>query len=347
MNFADYIWPIVIVAAFYIVGELINFIITGIEKVTSKTATTFDEVVLDELKSPIRFVAIFLGLFVAVQYANPDLEIYGFSVSEIFIIAGILIGAHIAVRVITTAIRWYRAEVSAKKFKSKVDETLIPFIRRAVAIGIYIIAIIVIFDRLGIEIGPFLAGLGIAGLAVALALQDTLSNIFSGIYIATDRPIKLGDFVELDIGENYKGYVDEISWRTTRIRTLGGNYIVLPNSKLSQSVLTNYSAPKKEMSLVVPVGVAYGSDLDKVEKVTIEVAKKIHKKEEGAVDEHEPFIRYREFADSSINFSVILRVKSYVDKFKVQHEFIKELHKAYKKNKIEIPFPQRVVWRRK
>lgn len=97
------------------------------------------------------------------------------------------------------------------------------------------------------------------------------------------------------------------------------------------------------MSIVVPVGVSYNRDLDKVEKITIKVAKKILKKVPGAVRDFEPFIRYNEFSDSSINFSVILRVKEYTSKYLVVHEFIKELKRAYDKEGIEIPFPQRVL----
>ncbi len=336
-----------IIAVFYILAELVNYIIKGIEKLTSKTPEEFNEYVVSEVKSPIRLVFIVFGIYLAVRYISIEGALWGVSIIQVFIIAGILIGAHVISRGAASFIRWYRAEVYAKKLKSRLDETLVPFVKRAVAIIVYAIALLIIFNRLGIEIGPFLAGLGIAGIAIALALQDTLSNLFAGVYIATDRPISIGDYIELDLGEGYRGYVNEISWRTTRIRTLPGNYIVIPNSRLVQSVLTNYDKPKKDMSLIFTVGVSYGSNLEKVEKVTINTAKKIMKKIEGGVPDHEPFIRYKEFSDSSINFSVIMRVKSFVDQYLIKHEFVKELHKAYRKNGISIPFPQRDVWMKK
>ncbi|MFO8016697.1 MAG: mechanosensitive ion channel [Candidatus Woesearchaeota archaeon] len=346
MSFEEYIIPVMILLAFYIIGELLNHIITGIGRLTSRTKTQLDDFVLNEIKSPIRFITIFLGLYLAVSYSFYGLEIYGFRIREGFILLAILIVAHVAVRIATGMVRMYRNKVSSRNITSRIDETLIPFIRRAIAMVIYAVAIIIILGRLGIEIGPFLAGLGIAGLAVALALQDTLSNLFSGVYIATDRPIRIGDYIELQ-GTDLRGYVEDISWRTTKLRALTNYIINVPNSKLAQSILLNYNAPQQEMSLIIPVGVAYGSDLSKVEKVTVNTAKRIQKKEEGTVDSFEPFIRYNGFGDSSINLSVIMRIHTYVDRYKVMHEFIKELHKAYKKNKIEIPFPQTDVWMRK
>mgnify|MGYP001557992760 FL=1 len=139
----------------------------------------------------------------------------------------------------------------------------------------------------------------------------------------------------------------KIGWRNTHIRTLPNNMVIVPNSKLAQSVLTNYYYHDKEMAVVIQVSVAYGSDLDKVERVTIEVAKQIQKAVPGALESFEPFIRYHTFGDSGIGFSVILRVKEFVDQYIIKHEFVKALHKRYAKEKIEIPFPQRVVYLKK
>ena len=119
--------------------------------------------------------------------------------------------------------------------------------------------------------------------------------------------------------------------------------IVVPNFKLSQSILTNYYLPEKEMSVVFQVGVSYGSDLKNVEKVTVEAAKETLNQVQGGVGQFEPFIRYHTFGDSSVNFSVILRVNEYTDRYLVVHEFVKRLHERYAQQGIVIPFPQRVV----
>ena len=165
------------------------------------------------------------------------------------------------------------------------------------------------------------------------------------IYIMSDRPVRVGDYVELESGR--KGYVTDVGWRSTRIRELPNNIIVVPNSRLAGSIITNFYLPEPEMACLVQVGVAYNSDLEKVERVTIDVGKKVLKKVTGGVPEFVPFIRYHTFSDFSINFTVILRVNEFVDKYLITHEFVKELHKRYKKEGIEIPFPIRTVYMRK
>jgi small-conductance mechanosensitive channel len=204
--------------------------------------------------------------------------------------------------------------------------------------------LLIILDRLKITITPFLASLGIGGLVVALALQDTLANFFSGIYIFFDKPVRIGDYIMLESGQ--EGYVTQIGWRNTRIRMLPNNVIIVPKAKLVSTQITNFYLPETEMAVLVQVGVSYGSDLEKVERVTIEVAKEVLQQVEGGVKEFEPFIRYHTFSDFSINFTVILRAKEYVGKFLITHEFIKRLHRRYQSDGIEIPFPIRTIYMR-
>jgi small-conductance mechanosensitive channel len=194
---------------------------------------------------------------------------------------------------------------------------------------------------MGISITPLITALGVGGLAVALALQPTLSNLFAGVQIIISKQLEPGDWVETDSGA--KGYVVDVSWRNTTIRELPNNLIIVPNSILANSVITNFSRPQKKMSVVIEVGVSYDSDLARVERVTIEVAKKVVKEVQGGEAEFEPILRYHTFSDFSINFSVILRVKEYINKYLVRHEFIKALHKRYNEEGIEIPFPIRTV----
>jgi len=200
----------------------------------------------------------------------------------------------------------------------------------------------IILDNLGISLTPLLTTLGIGSLAVAIALQDTLGNFFAGLYIKADRPIELGHYVRLEGGE--EGYVDRIGWRSTRIRMLQNNMVVVPNSKLVQTNITNYYLPEKELAVLVQVGVHYDSDLEKVERVTREVAKEVLQIVPGGVPSFEPFIRYHTFNQSSIDLTVILRAREFVDNFLVKHEFIKKLQARYKDEGIIIPFPIRTVY---
>jgi small-conductance mechanosensitive channel len=155
---------------------------------------------------------------------------------------------------------------------------------------------LIVLDRLKITITPFLASLGIGGLVVALALQDTLSNFFSGIYINLDKPIRIGDYIRLESGQ--EGYVIHIGWRSTRIRMLPNNILIVPNARLVSSQITNFYLPESQLAVLVNVGVSYQSDLEKVERVTIEVAREILQETAGAVKEFEPFIRFNTFGES-------------------------------------------------
>lgn len=193
----------------------------------------------------------------------------------------------------------------------------------------------------GISITPMLTALGVGGLAVALALQDTLSNLFAGLQIIISQQLRVGDYVKLETGE--EGYVTDIRWRNTTIRALPNNLIIVPNSKLASNIITNYYLPQQEMSVLVQVGVAYDSDLELVERVTIAVGKEVMAATQGGVPESEPFIRYHTFDASSINFSVILRAREFVDQYLIKHEFIKRLQARYREENITIPFPIRTV----
>ena len=206
---------------------------------------------------------------------------------------------------------------------------------------VYMIGVLVLLQSLGISIAPILTALGVGGLAVALALQDTLSNLFAGIHMIASRKIRPGDYVKLESGQ--EGYVADITWRYTTIQALSNNMIIIPNAKLASAVATNFSLPEPEMSILVDVGVSYGSDLDKVESVTIDVARTVMKEIEGGIPEFDPFIRYNKFEESSINFVVILRAREFSNQHLIRHEFIKRLQKRYREEGIEIPFPIRTI----
>ncbi len=206
---------------------------------------------------------------------------------------------------------------------------------------VVILGLLVILNGLGLSIAPMLTALGVGGLAVALALQEPLGNFFAGVFVTLAGQIRVGDYVRLDSGQ--EGVVVDFSWRSTRIRMLANNLIIVPNSKLSQSVVTNHHLPTTELAVLVEVGVDYSSDLSRVEQVVGEVARGVMRDVPGGVPEFEPFIRYHTFNDSSIDFTVILRAKEFVDQYLVKHEFIKQLHERFNREGIVIPFPIRTL----
>ncbi len=200
---------------------------------------------------------------------------------------------------------------------------------------------LMILSTMGISITPLIASLGITSLAVALALQPTLENFFSGVQILIDKPIRVGDFIELDSGE--QGFVEKIGWRSTWVKMLPNNIVIIPNSLLSKSKLINYYYPEKELSVPVDVGVHYDSDLEHVERVTLEVARHILKTHKWGVADYETFVVFHTFDSSSINFTVMLRAQEYFNRYFIKSEFMKALHKRYREEGITIPYPIRAI----
>jgi small-conductance mechanosensitive channel len=249
--------------------------------------------------------------------------------NHILLAALIASGAIVLTRIVGGLLR-----IHANRVEGLPSSSLLVNLARII---IVVVAALVILQSVGVEIAPLLAALGVGGLAVALALQDTLSNLFSGVIIMAAKQLRPGDFVGLDTGE--EGYVVDVTWRNTTIRTLGNNMVIVPNSSIAQSNITNYYQPERQMSVIVPVGVSYASDLQHVEDVTISVANEVMGEIEGGVPEFEPMIRFNNFGDFSIDFSVIMRTREVAQQYKIMHEFMKLLHRRYREEDIEIPYP--------
>ena len=206
---------------------------------------------------------------------------------------------------------------------------------------IYAMGLLVILQYYGISIAPILTAAGVGGMAVALALQETLSNIFSGLHLILSKQLRIGDYIKLSSGE--EGRVTDITWRFTTIIPLGASStIVIPNKTIAGANISNFSLPTLNINVSVPVGVAYDSDLATVERISIETAKEVL----ARVDDNpnaEPLVRYTDFGDSSINFNVILPSSMFDNQGIIKHEFIKALTDRYRTEGIDIPFPIRTI----
>ena len=172
-----------------------------------------------------------------------------------------------------------------------------------------------------------LTALGVGGLAVALALQDTLANLFAGLYLTVAKHIRIGNYIKLSSGE--EGYLVDIDWRASRLRQLSNNTVLVPNAKLSQSIVTNYHLPEHELVVTIEASVDYASDLDRVERIAMEVARDVMRTVQGGVPGFEPLVQFHTFGDPGIGFSVILRAQEFVDQYLIKHEFVKRLHKRF------------------
>lgn len=316
-----------------------------IKRIYKKTESTLDDVVLKSLERPLMSLIIAFGLYgAAVTIVHMD--IWGFSPTHTHAYSGKInqtLSAALTV-IITLGIlgilngiaRWY---IHSAGPESTVNQVRI--LKKLINAVIWIIAITMVLGQFGYKISALLATLGVAGLAVALALQDTLANVFAGFYMMADRSVKAGDYIKLDSGE--EGFVEDIGWRNTRIHLWANNTVIVPNSKLIQSTITNYELPQQQLSVYIPCGVGYNSNLDYVEQVTIDVGKQVLRDIPGAITDFEPVVRFKEFGDSNINFLTVLRAKDVASQYLIHHEFIKRLHRRYREEGIEISYPVRVL----
>lgn len=331
----QYITAIAIVIGAIIVAQIARFVLDQFVRfVVKRTRTQVDDAIFYIIRKPASFLIYWCGFYFAVRSLTIPAS-YVLWIERIFFAGIVLLFAVVLSRIASAAVgKWFRTEEERQRAPH--------LVKKIVAFAVYTVAILMILNTFGVEITPLIATMGIGGLAIGLALQSTLSNIFSGLYIISDKPVRVGDFIELP-SNKLSGYVEDVGLRTTRIRTLPNTMIVVPNSVLAESILINNSLPESEMAALIECGVAYGSDLAKVEAVTIDVAKTVQASVQGAIREFEPFIRYHTFADSNINFSVILRVETFVDQYLIKHEFIKALAERYEQEGIEISWPVRKI----
>ncbi|MCS6930397.1 MAG: mechanosensitive ion channel family protein [Saprospiraceae bacterium] len=216
-------------------------------------------------------------------------------------------------------------------------------VQTVLQVVVYIIGLLVVLQMLGIAITPMLTALGVGGLAVALALQDTLSNLFAGIQIIASRKIRPGDFIRLSDGTE-EGYVTDITWHYTSVRMLSNQVVIIPNARLANAIVTNTSLPTEEITARLDVGVHYDSDLEHVERVCVETTQTVLR--EYYKDHSTDFnvrVRYRAFSDSSIVLSILFPVPSFPDQIYVIHLLIKALHRRFAQEHILIPFPIRTL----
>ena len=316
------------------VGFLLEkFVLKWIKKLAQKTKWRFDDVIFNSLGGLVTLWFLILGFSIGVQthMIEHDLRLVTHKITAAVLIFTVTI---FVIRIFVNLIK-----VKAEDFSARAPSSSI--ILNIIRIVVLLIGIMLILQVFGVSIAPILTALGVGGLAVALALQETLSNLFAGIQIIASRKIRTGDYIKLSSGE--EGHVVDITWRNTIIKAIQNNLIIIPNTQVSTSIVTNYFFPELDFSFSVEVGVSYDSDLELVEKITIETATKILQSVEGGEKNFIPFTRYHTFSDSSINFAVILRAQEFGNQFVLTHEFIKALHKAYNEHKVEIPFPIRTV----
>lgn len=325
-------------AGLAVAGVLVGLVVqrtvlARLARAAARTPSRADDMVVAALRGPVLLWGATLGLYLGVQAAGlpPAFR----TLAERTLLVLLIVSVTWALARLAADLVRLRAEAAHGAIPST---NLITNLAKAAVLAL---GALVLLQTLGISITPLLTALGVGGLAVGLALQDTLANLFAGIHILLSRQVRPGDFVRLSSGE--EGYVQDVTWRYTTIRQLPNNLTIVPNAQLASAVTANFNLPDAEQAILVEVGVSYACDLRHVERVTVEVGREVMREVEGGVPEFTPFIRYHTFGDSSVKFTVILRGRDYVSQYLVKHEFIKRLHERYGQEGIEIPFPIRTV----
>jgi small-conductance mechanosensitive channel len=330
--------PVCLLLATVAGGYLLRRILfRGLRRWAAGTSSRVDVVLTESLSGSILIWSLILGVYFATESLGFP-ERASQIIDRALLILVILSLTMMASRLAGNLIRHYGARVPGALPVTTLTQNLAQLL-------IVIIGSLVVLHQLGILITPILTALGVGGLAVALALQDTLSNLFAGLYVSMAGQVRLGDYIKLNSGE--EGYVTDISWRSTTMRPLANNLIIIPNAKLAQAIVTNYYLPERRVSLDIRVRVSYASDPDLVERVLLEEARNAAGEVPGLLKEPPPSVRLIPgFGESTLDFTLGCQVAEFVDQFLVQHELRKRILRRFKQEGIEMPFPTRTVYLR-
>jgi len=305
-------------------------------ELVSKSKTNLDDIILKKSSLPTNILMFFISLRITLSQVSFDVADGVFLVVNRLILSVIVFTIGYFIYMVSDLMIGRAFEKFAMRTESKLDDNLLSLVHSVLKIALIVIIALYLLGVWGVEILPLLGALGIAGLAVALALQPVLANIFSGASMILDKSISKGDLVYLD--SQTRGKILKVGMRSTKMLTFDNELVIVPNSKLAESIIQNVALPEPKARAVVPFAVAYGSDIDKVKKIVVEALKSITKIIINK--DHQPIVRFLEMADSSLKFKAYFYVPSYEDRFGAIDEANTIIYNSLRKAKIEIPFPQ-------
>ncbi len=333
-NLSGPLKAVLILVASYIIALIIRFIFENILKnLLRKTKTKVDDKIVAASKSPLFWTVFLLGFY----YAAISL---GLSANIQKILTNLLKSVAIII--------WSRAflkilHIVSTELENRLDKTgsssdAVPFLENLAKVTLFVIIALIFLTTWGVNITPLLASAGVAGLAVAFAAKDTVANLFGGVSIFFDKPYKVGDYVIVD--DKYRGEVIQIGMRSTKIKTRDNVLLTVPNSVMVTNAVINETGFDPKLRIRIPLGVSYKEDLEKVEKVLVDTLKK-HSR---VLSSPAPRVRFRAFGESAVELEVLGVIKTPPERGRTIHELIKKIHKSFKKEGIEIPYPHREVY---
>ncbi len=333
---------VIIIIGTIIAVYLARFILyVAAQKLFSKTKTDLDDKLLLAGRKYLNLLVIILGVYFLFEYLG---KIYSNIFGETFFVivdgflftVTVLIFTHFLVKMISTLVEWFGDNI-ASKTDTSVDDEFIPLVERVLKITLYILGVLVILDHFEVNIAGLLTVLGVGSLAIALAAKDSIANMIGGFIIMIDRPFRVGDRLKLENGTVC--VVHEIGVRSTKFRTFENTLVIVPNAELIQSTVHNLTYPKPEIRVRVDVGVGYDEDLEQVKTIMLEEADK----HQNVMKDPPPEFRFLNFGDSSLDVSLRCRVADVGKQFSTACDLREQILISFRKDNIEIPFPQRVV----
>ena len=331
-----YIFSLLIIFVFALLGKLVLLIFSKyLERFASKTKTKVDDMIFEHTKKPIFYLVLVYGLKLALL----NLEING--------IVNNLVNSLMAFVFLYLLLKTFDIILDAwgltfaKKTKTKIVEILLPLFHKITKTLFVIVAIMWLLDIWGVDITPYLAGVGISGVVLGLALQDSLKNIFGGVTLLLDRTFQVGDKVKLEDGT--VGTIHDIGLRSTKMATYSNEIIYLPNGYLANSRIQNYTRPNPKVRVDVNFGIAYGTDVDKVKGIVLGEIGKM----KDVLDNPEPAVDFIEMGDFALSFVAKFWVPKWDQSYGKKLEATQKIYEALNKANIEIPFPTRTVYVKK
>lgn len=305
---------------------VLHYVFLGLVHILSR----YTKIPVHILRHVVRFMPFMTGICAGIYAADSFMELPDFVESHIDMIFYNVV----AMTVILFLAHLISAFLQYKMTQSQARNSSTSILTTIINIFVYASGLVILLNAHGISISPLLTAMGVGGIASALALQDTLANLFSGIMTLVSKQIRIGDYIKLSTGA--MGRVTDMNWRNTTMRTPTGNLIIIPNKIVAASTLINYEQPLAECTISIPLTITYGSNLEQVEEVTLAMARNILANSQYGVTGFEPAVRYKELGEYGISFDVVLRIRNVVDEAVLKHQFIKAIYQAYQDNGIHL-----------
>jgi len=338
-SIAQYTYFFATILIFIMLSKAVYFVFKHyVRKITEKTETDLDDLLVGIVEHPITFFVLIVGIYAGnILFLSPDTYVHELigNIVKMLIIINV---AWLALRIIDTLVVHY-IKPYAEKSETELDDQLLPILRKGLKLIIVVLTLLFILANFGYDVTTLLAGLGVGGLAVALAAQDTIGNFISSVIIFTDKPFRVRDFIKFG---NFSGTVKEVGIRSTKIQTLGGTVLVVPNSKISNEIVENFTQAETRM-LEQVIGITYDTGYKKVDRA-VKLLEKIalSHKNVGNCD-----VKFVEFASHSLNISFRYWLKDKTLFRQTMHEINMSIKKEFDREKIEMAFPTQTVYLKK